>query len=122
MTEEIFGPVICIHEVTDASEALEIERADPHGNAACIYTSSGATADWFSRRFGAAMIGVNIGVPVPREPFSFGGLEGSLSKFGEHDITGDGGLAFFTSLRKVTCKWATDPTAPPDAANFGGVM
>jgi len=122
MSAEIFGPVLCVHAVPDAATALAIERADPHGNAACIYTSSGATADWFSRRFGAAMVGVNIGVPVPREPFSFGGLEGSLSKFGEHDITGDGGLNFFTSTRKITTKWATNPHAPPDAANFGGVM
>jgi len=122
MCDEIFGPVLCVHSVPDAPTALAIERADPHGNAACIYTSSGATADWFSRRFNAAMVGVNIGVPVPREPFSFGGLEGSLSKYGEHDITGDGGLNFFTSTRKITTKWASNPHAPPDAANFGGVM
>jgi len=122
MTDEIFGPVLCVHAVATATEALAIECADPHGNAACIYTRSGGTADWFSRRFNAAMVGVNIGVPVPREPFSFGGLEGSLSKFGEHDITGEGGFNFFTSVRKVTTKWAADPDAPPDAANFGGVM
>ena len=97
-------------------------QADPHGNAACIYTKSGATADFFSRRFGAAMVGVNIGVPVPREPFSFGGLEGSRSKYGEHDITGEGGLNFFTSIRKVTTKWTTQPDAPPDAASFAGTM
>jgi malonate-semialdehyde dehydrogenase (acetylating)/methylmalonate-semialdehyde dehydrogenase len=122
MRTEIFGPVLCVHPVEDAEEALEIENGDPHGNAAAIYTSSGATADWFTRRFGAAMVGVNIGVPVPREPFSFGGMEGSLSKFGEHDITGDGGVNFFTRLRKVTTKWTTTPNAAPDAANFGGVM
>ena len=39
---------------------------------------------------------------MPREPFSFGGLEGSRSKFGEHDITGEGGLHFFTRTRKIT--------------------
>ena len=33
------------------------------------------------------MIGVNIGIPVPREPFSFGGLYGTKSKFGDFDIT-----------------------------------
>ena len=32
------------------------------------------------------MIGVNVGVPVPREPFSFGGTKDS--KFGHGDITG----------------------------------
>jgi acyl-CoA reductase-like NAD-dependent aldehyde dehydrogenase len=93
---EIFGPVLCVLTAADSAQALAWEALDAHGNAACIYTSSGATADFFARRFSAAMVGVNIGVPVPREPFSFGGLEGSKSKFGEHDITGDGGLHFFT--------------------------
>lgn len=98
LTAEIFGPVLAVIPAKDAKEALEIENADPHGNAACIYTQSGATADYFSRRFGAAQVGINIGVPVPREPFSFGGLEGSRSKFGEHDITGEGGMNFFTKV------------------------
>ena len=41
------------------------------------------------------MIGVNIGVPVPREPFSFGGI--LQSKFGDcSDITGEGGINFWT--------------------------
>jgi len=119
---EIFGPVLAVIAAKDATQALEWEHRDPHGNAACIYTQSGATADFFSRRFSAAMVGVNIGVPVPREPFSFGGLEGSKSKFGEHDITGDGGMNFFTKVRKITTKWTTHPDAPPDAANFGGTM
>mmetsp|Transcript_116753 Transcript_116753/g.302580 ORF Transcript_116753/g.302580 Transcript_116753/m.302580 type:complete len:503 (+) Transcript_116753:86-1594(+) len=122
MREEIFGPVLCVRTVKDAQEALDVEAADPHGNAACIYTQSGETADWFARNFGAAMIGVNIGVPVPREPFSFGGLEGSRSKFGEHDITGDGAMNFFTKVRKVTTRWTSKPNAAPDLASFAGVM
>eukprot|EP00445_Apocalathium_hangoei_P003574 CAMPEP_0203845160 /NCGR_PEP_ID=MMETSP0359-20131031/3649_1 /ASSEMBLY_ACC=CAM_ASM_000338 /TAXON_ID=268821 /ORGANISM="Scrippsiella Hangoei, Strain SHTV-5" /LENGTH=499 /DNA_ID=CAMNT_0050760253 /DNA_START=81 /DNA_END=1580 /DNA_ORIENTATION=- len=122
MREEIFGPILCVLTVKDAAEALAVENADPHGNAACIYTQSGETADWFARNFGAAMIGVNVGVPVPREPFSFGGLEGSRSKFGEHDITGDGAMNFFTKVRKVTTKWTSKPNAVPDLASFAGVM
>lgn len=104
VTTEIFGPVLCVLVAKDASEALAIEASDPHGNAACIYTQSGATADYFSRRFSAAMVGVNIGVPVPREPFAFGGMEGSASKFGEHDITGEGGMNFFTKVRRAACR------------------
>ena len=51
------------------------------------------------------MLGVNIGVPVPREPFSFGGINNS--KYGgEGDITGEGAIDFFTVKRKVTAKWA----------------
>lgn len=103
---EIFGPVLCVLAARDARQALEWESLDKHGNAACIYTQSGATADYFARRFSAAMIGVNIGVPVPREPFSFGGMEGSLSKFGEHDITAEGGMHFFTKVRARLCSCA----------------
>ncbi|KAI8049497.1 Aldehyde/histidinol dehydrogenase [Syncephalis plumigaleata] len=105
--DEIFGPVISIYVCQSASEAIEIENANPYGNAACIYTSSGAVAEWFTKRFSAGMMGVNIGVPVPREPFSFGGI--NASSFGDMDITGDGGVEFFTLRKKVTTKW-TIPT------------
>lgn len=58
------------------------------------------------------MLGVNIGVPVPREPFSFGGI--NQSKFGgEGDITGDSAIEFFTRRIKVTSKWA-----PPVEKNW----
>ena len=55
------------------------------------------------------MLGVNIGVPVPREPFSFGGLEGTRSKFGGSDVTGVGCLNFMTKRRKITTKWNVHP-------------
>jgi malonate-semialdehyde dehydrogenase (acetylating)/methylmalonate-semialdehyde dehydrogenase len=44
------------------------------------------------------MIGVNIGVPVPRELFSFGGWY--ESKFGSGDITGKSSIEFWTKLKK----------------------
>jgi methylmalonic acid semialdehyde dehydrogenase len=104
ITDEIFGPVISVVRVASRSEALALEHTSPFGNAACVYTSSGANAEWFSKQFSAAMIGVNIGVPVPREPFSFGGM--GVSKFGNHgDITGQSAVDFFTRLRKVTTRW-----------------
>jgi len=101
--DEIFGPVLSILCVPSKEDALTIQQACPYGNASCIYTSSGAMAEWFCKRFTTGMIGVNIGVPVPREPFSFGGTQDS--KFGNSDITGDGALEFFTVRRKVTTKW-----------------
>jgi methylmalonic acid semialdehyde dehydrogenase len=103
MKEEIFGPVLSVYICKDREEAIAIENASPFGNAASIYTSVGQNADWFTKRFDAAMIGVNIGVPVPREPFAFGGWNDS--KFGDMDITGDGGIEFFTKRRKITTKW-----------------
>lgn len=64
--DEIFGPVLSIVEVDTWQEAIDIENANPYGNAACIYTEKGANAEWFINRFRAAMLGVNIGIPVPR--------------------------------------------------------
>ncbi|MGL5232460.1 MAG: hypothetical protein ACRC7W_03905, partial [Fusobacteriaceae bacterium] len=55
------------------------------------------------REFEAGMLGVNIGVPVPREPFSFGGTKDS--KFGYGDITGKSSINFWTDLIKITTKW-----------------
>jgi malonate-semialdehyde dehydrogenase (acetylating)/methylmalonate-semialdehyde dehydrogenase len=51
----------------------------------------------------AGMIGINVGVPVPREPFSFGGW--NASKFGAGDITGKSAIEFFTKAKKTTSRW-----------------
>ena len=59
------------------------------------------------------MIGVNIGIPVPREPFSFGGMFGTRSKYGDFDITGDGAMRFFSRKRKITTKWSRFAAAAP---------
>lgn len=101
--DEIFGPVLSIIQVKTLDEAIAIENSNPYGNAASIYTSSGAVARYFSERANAGMVGVNIGVPVPREPFSFGGWNDS--KFGHGDITGMDGVRFWTKLKKITTKW-----------------
>ena len=101
MKEEVFGPVLSVYTVSSWTEAIEIENANPFGNAACVYTTNGGYADWFIGRFRAAMLGINIGIPVPREPFSFGGLYGTRSKYGDMDITGDGAMEFFTNRSRL---------------------
>ncbi len=102
--EEIFGPVLSIVRVNTLDEAIALENNNPYGNAACIYTTSGAVAEYVVKRVEAGMVGVNIGVPVPREPFGFGGWNDS--KFGAGNITGMDGYRFWTRPRKVTVKWA----------------
>ena len=102
--DEIFGPVLTVLRVDTLDEALAIENANPYGNAASIYTTSGATARHFEQHASAGMIGINIGVPVPREPFSFGGWNDS--RFGTGDITGEDGLRFWTQGKKITQKWS----------------
>ncbi len=102
-TEEIFGPVISIMRVDTLDQALAIENASPYGNAASVFTQSGGAARYVIEKASAGMVGVNVGVPVPREPFSFGGWNDS--KFGVGDITGKSSIEFWTQLRKSTVKW-----------------
>jgi malonate-semialdehyde dehydrogenase (acetylating)/methylmalonate-semialdehyde dehydrogenase len=101
--EEVFGPVLVIIRSKNVEEALAIENASPYGNAASIFTESGATARYVMERASAGMVGVNVGVPVPREPFSFGGW--NESRFGVGDITGRGSIEFWTKSKKMTTKW-----------------
>jgi malonate-semialdehyde dehydrogenase (acetylating) / methylmalonate-semialdehyde dehydrogenase len=102
-TEEIFGPVISIMRTNTVDEALAIENASPYGNAASVFTQNGSLARYVIDHASAGMIGVNVGVPVPREPFSFGGW--NESKFGVGDITGKSSIEFWTKLKKSTTKW-----------------
>ena len=101
--EEVFGPVLAIIRAKTLDEALDIENASNYGNAASVFTQSGGLARYVMENASAGMIGVNIGVPVPREPFSFGGW--NESKFGACDITGKSSIEFWTQLKKVTTKW-----------------
>jgi malonate-semialdehyde dehydrogenase (acetylating)/methylmalonate-semialdehyde dehydrogenase len=99
----VFGPVISIVRAKDLNEAIEIENSSLYGNAATVFTQSGGLAKQVIERASAGMIGVNVGVPVPREPFSFGGW--NESKFGTCDITGKSAIEFFTQNKKTTIKW-----------------
>jgi malonate-semialdehyde dehydrogenase (acetylating)/methylmalonate-semialdehyde dehydrogenase len=101
--EEIFGPVISIMRTNTVDEALAIENANPYGNAASVFTQNGGMARYVMDRASAGMVGVNVGVPVPREPFSFGGW--NESRFGVGDITGKSSIEFWTKLKKSTTKW-----------------
>jgi malonate-semialdehyde dehydrogenase (acetylating)/methylmalonate-semialdehyde dehydrogenase len=101
--DEIFGPVLAIIRARDLAEALTVENASPYGNAAVVYTQNGEVARQFIQRAGAGMIGVNVGVPVPREPFGFGGWNNS--RYGVGDITGKSSLGFWTQSKKTTTRW-----------------
>ncbi len=102
--EEIFGPVLSIVRVPTLDAAIALENSNPYGNASAVYTTSGDVARKVMGQVEAGMCGVNIGVPVPREPFGFGGWNDS--KFGHGNITGWDGYRFFTRQRKITSKWS----------------
>jgi malonate-semialdehyde dehydrogenase (acetylating)/methylmalonate-semialdehyde dehydrogenase len=101
--EEVFGPVLAIIRAPDVDRALEIENRSPYGNAASVFTESGGVARYVAERASAGMVGVNVGVPVPREPFGFGGW--NESRFGVGDLTGRSSIEFWTRSKKTTTKW-----------------
>ncbi|HIF49107.1 MAG TPA: CoA-acylating methylmalonate-semialdehyde dehydrogenase [Cytophagales bacterium] len=101
--EEVFGPVLAIIRTNEIDEAIAIENNSQYGNASSVYTQDGNLANYVTEKVSAGMVGVNIGVPVPREPFSFGGW--NESRFGVGDITGKSSINFWTQLKKRTSKW-----------------
>jgi len=101
--EEVFGPVLVIMRTNNIDEAIKIENASNYGNASSVFTQNGSLANYIMDRVSAGMVGVNVGVPVPREPFSFGGW--NESRFGVNDITGKSSISFWTKIKKRTTKW-----------------
>jgi malonate-semialdehyde dehydrogenase (acetylating)/methylmalonate-semialdehyde dehydrogenase len=98
--------VLVIIRASNVDEALRVENASPYGNAASVFTESGGVARHVMEHAQAGMVGVNVGVPVPREPFSFGGWNDS--RFGVGDITGRGSIEFWTQAKKMTTKWNSE--------------
>jgi malonate-semialdehyde dehydrogenase (acetylating) / methylmalonate-semialdehyde dehydrogenase len=109
--DEIFGPVLVVLRAQTPREAIDIVNANPYGNGAAIFTSSGQAAKNFQRNVQVGMIGVNVPIPVPMAFYSFGGWKDSL--FGDHHIHGPEGVRFYTRGKVVTTRWpdqAPDPT------------
>ena len=104
--EEIFGPVLEVLSAESINKAMEIQNDSPYGNACSVFTQNGRISEDVLKLAQAGMLGVNIGVPVPREPFGFGGIKGS--KFGFGDITGKLSLEFWSHQIKITTKWNTE--------------
>ncbi len=102
-TKELFGPIMTVVRVRNLDEALELEQRGEYGNATSVFTTKGAVARYVAENATSGMVGVNVGVPVPREPFSFGGTK--HSRFGEGDVTGKSGLEHWSTLKKITSKW-----------------
>lgn len=107
--EEVFGPVLELLSAETLEDALILQHTSPYGNACSVFTQSGRIAERVENEAHAGMIGVNVGIPVPREPFSFAGI--GDSKFGFGEITGELSLEFWSNLIKVTQKWhESEPT------------
>ena len=108
LVEELFGPVLAIARAPDIDGAIELANRSRYGNAAMIFTSSGASARAF--RFGveAGMIGVNVGVAAPVAWFPFAGWKDSID--GDLHANGRDAFEFYTRKKVTTARWPEGKT------------
>jgi malonate-semialdehyde dehydrogenase (acetylating) / methylmalonate-semialdehyde dehydrogenase len=100
---EIFGPVLTMHQAADLDEALAILGTSQFGNAASIFTSSGAAARKFRYEAPTGNVGVNIGVAAPMAYFPFSGWKDSF--LGVLHGQGRDAIEFYTDKKVVIERW-----------------
>ena len=103
---EIFGPVLSVTHVQNIEEAIQLIAQSPYGNAASIFTTSGAAARKFRYEASAGNIGINIGVAAPMAYFPFSGWKDSF--FGVEHAQGRDGIEFYTEKKVVIERWPKD--------------
>jgi malonate-semialdehyde dehydrogenase (acetylating)/methylmalonate-semialdehyde dehydrogenase len=84
-------------------EALALLSQSAYGNAASIFTSSGAAARKFRYEAEAGNIGINIGVAAPMAYFPFSGWKESF--FGTVHGQGRDAIEFYTDKKVVIERW-----------------
>jgi malonate-semialdehyde dehydrogenase (acetylating)/methylmalonate-semialdehyde dehydrogenase len=100
---EIFGPVLTLQEARDLDDALAILARSRYGNAASIFTASGAAARKFRYEAPAGNVGVNIGVAAPMAYFPFSGWKDSF--LGVMHGQGRDAVEFYTDKKVVVERW-----------------
>ncbi|HVP52977.1 MAG TPA: CoA-acylating methylmalonate-semialdehyde dehydrogenase [Terriglobales bacterium] len=100
---EIFGPVLSLVHADDVEQALAILSRSAYGNAASIFTSSGAAARKFRYEAPAGNIGINIGVAAPMAYFPFSGWKDSF--LGVLHGQGRDAVEFYTDQKVVIERW-----------------
>jgi malonate-semialdehyde dehydrogenase (acetylating)/methylmalonate-semialdehyde dehydrogenase len=100
---EIFGPVLSMIHAGGLGDAIQILSRNPYGNAASIFTTSGAAARKFRYEAPAGNVGINIGVAAPMAYFPFSGWKDSF--FGVLHGQGRDAVEFFTEKKVVIERW-----------------
>ena len=110
--EEIFGPVLCVVRVDTFAEAVKLVNDHAYGNGVACYTNDGRTAQAFSQRIRAGMVGINVPIPVPMAWHSFGGWKQSL--FGDTHAYGEEGVKFYTRYKSIMQRWPDSTSKGPE--------
>jgi malonate-semialdehyde dehydrogenase (acetylating)/methylmalonate-semialdehyde dehydrogenase len=100
---EIFGPVLNLMHADTVEDAIEILDRSPYGNAASIFTTSGAAARKFRYEASAGNVGINIGVAAPMAYFPFSGWKDSF--LGVLHGQGRDAAEFYTDQKVVIERW-----------------
>jgi malonate-semialdehyde dehydrogenase (acetylating)/methylmalonate-semialdehyde dehydrogenase len=100
---EIFGPVLSLVHADTVDDAIDILSRSAYGNAASIFTGSGAAARKFRYEAPAGNIGINIGVAAPMAYFPFSGWKDSF--LGVLHGQGRDGVEFYTEKKVVIERW-----------------
>jgi len=101
--EELFGPLLALHEAPDLDAALEFANGSRYGNAGSIFTQSGDAVRRYRYGVEAGMLGVNVGVPAPVAWFPFSGWKDSID--GDLHANGPDAVDFYTRKKVVTTRW-----------------
>ncbi|HEX8121179.1 MAG TPA: CoA-acylating methylmalonate-semialdehyde dehydrogenase [Solirubrobacteraceae bacterium] len=101
--EELFGPVLSLVRAPTLPAAVDWINAGRYGNAAVIFTTSGAAARAFRATVDAGMLGVNVGVAAPVAWFPFSGWKDSMA--GDLHANGRDAIEFYTRKKVVTTRW-----------------
>jgi len=101
--EEIFGPVLGLMPASGIDEAIEIMNASDFGNAASLFTGSGADAKQFRQTAEAGNLAVNAGTAAPMAFFHFGGKKDSF--FGDLHAQADDVVRFYTDETVYIERW-----------------
>ena len=103
---ELFGPVLSLIHLNTMDEAVKLINSAEHGNMACLFTSSGASAREFRYAVQAGNIGINIGVAAAMAFFPFSGWKESF--FGTLHGQGRHAVEFFTQTKVVVERWPSE--------------
>lgn len=109
--EELFGPVLGVSPVSSLDEAIARINAAEYGNAASIFTESGAAARQFRYEVETGNIGINVGVAAPVAAFPFSGAKRSF--LGVLHPQGRDAVRFFTESKVVISRWIPSSEKEP---------
>ncbi|RZV06452.1 malonate-semialdehyde dehydrogenase (acetylating)/methylmalonate-semialdehyde dehydrogenase [Natrinema hispanicum] len=101
--EEIFGPVLGLMSVADIDEAIDVLNRSDFGNAASLFTGSGADARKVRLEADVGNLGVNAGTAAPMAFFHFGGRKDSF--FGDLHAQGEDMIHFYTDKTVYIERW-----------------